>query len=215
MNDSFTSFRKFPEVSQAKKLQKLLDKNNIKSLLIDNSPRLGSAFGGEMQKEYEVQLRQSDFEKATILLEHLVEEETNQLPEDYYLLEFTDEELFDVVVKKDEWNEFDYLLARKLLTKRGKPVDEELIKSINKKRIEDLTKPEKSQGAWIIAGYCFAFLGGFLGGIIGYVLWTSQKTLPNGNKVYSYSESDRKQGKRILILSVIILPVLILYKMIG
>ncbi|OIQ22119.1 MAG: hypothetical protein BM557_01720 [Flavobacterium sp. MedPE-SWcel] len=215
MNNNFTSFRKFSDVSQAKELQQFLKKNNIESLLIDNSPRLGSAFVGEMQKEYEIQLRQPDFEQATLFLEELVEEGTNQLPEDYYLLEFTDEELLDVVVKRDEWSEFDYLLARKLLAKRGKPIDEEQIKALNKSRIEDLTKPEESQGAWIIAGYCFAFMGGFLGVIIGYVLWTSQKTLPNGKKVYSYSELDRKQGKRILILSIIILPVLIFYKILG
>ncbi|KAF2518478.1 hypothetical protein E0W68_09130 [Flavobacterium salilacus subsp. salilacus] len=212
MSDNFTSFRKYPDASQAKGLEQFLSDNNIECLYIDNSPRLGTAFGGEMQKEYEIQIQQPDFEKATLLLEELAKEEVNQLPDDYYLLEFTDEELIDVVVKKDEWNEFDYLLAIRLLKERGKTIDEELITSLNKRRIEDLAKPESDQTAWIIAGYAFALMGGLLGLITGYVIWTADKTLPNGEKVYTYSKCDRKHGKRIVILSVIVLPVLVAYR---
>ncbi|NDI98107.1 hypothetical protein GWA97_03370 [Flavobacterium sp. LaA7.5] len=212
MSDNFTSFRKYPDASQAKGLEQFLKDNNIECLYIDNSPRLGTAFGGEMQKEYEIQIQQPDFEKATLLLEELAKEEVNQLPDDYYLLEFTDEELIDVVVKKDEWNEFDYLLAIRLLKERGKTIDEELISSLNKRRIEDLAKPESDQTAWIIAGYAFALMGGLLGLITGYVIWTADKTLPNGEKVYTYSKRDRKHGKRILILSLIVLPVLVAYR---
>lgn len=212
MNDNFTSFRKYPDASQAKGLEQFLKENNIECLYIDNSPRLGTAFGGEMQKEYEIQLRQPDFEKATLLLEELAKEEVNQLPDDYYLLEFTDDELIDVVVKKDEWNEFDYLLAIQLLKERGKTIDEELINSLNKRRIEDLAKPESDQTAWIIAGYAFALMGGLLGLITGYVIWTADKTLPNGQKVYTYSKRDRKHGKRIVIVSLIVLPALVAYR---
>ncbi len=212
MSDNFTSFRKYPDASQAKGLEQFLKDNNIECLYIDNSPRLGTAFGGEMQKEYEIQLRQPDFEKATLLLEELAKEEVNQLPDDYYLLEFTDDELIDVVVKKDEWNEFDYLLAIRLLKERGKTIDEEHISALNKKRIEDLAKPEKDQTAWIVAGYAFALMGGLLGLITGYVIWTADKTLPNGEKVYTYSKRDRKHGKRIVIVSLIVLPVLVAYR---
>ena len=212
MSDNFTSFRKYPDASQAKGLEQFLKDNNIECLYIDNSPRLGTAFGGEMQKEYEIQIQQPDFEKATLLLEELAKEEVNQLPDDYYLLEFTDDELIDVVVKKDEWNEFDYLLAIRLLKERGKTIDEEHISALNKKRIEDLAKPEKDQTAWIVAGYAFALMGGLLGLITGYVIWTADKTLPNGQKVYTYSKRDRKHGKRIVIVSLIVLPVLVAYR---
>lgn len=215
MTNNFSTFRKYPDLNQARQLENILKENNIDTLCIDNSPRLGSAFGGEMQKEYEIQIPQPDFKKANLLLEELAQAQVTQLPDDYYLLEFTDEELIDVVVKKDEWSEFDYLLAQKLLEERGKPINEELIKSLNKRRIEDLAKPEGNQHAWIIAGYCLAIMGGFLGIITGYVLWTSKKTLPNGESVYSYSEPDRKHGKKILILSVIMIPVLITYRFIG
>ena len=212
MSDNFTSFRKYPDASQAKGLEQFLKDNNIECLYIDNSPRLGTAFGGEMQKEYEIQIQQPDFEKATLLLEELAKEEVNQLPDDYYLLEFTDDELIDVVVKKDEWNEFDYLLAIRLLKERGKTIDEEHISTLNKKRIEDLAKPEKDQTAWIVAGYALALMGGLLGLITGYVIWTADKTLPNGEKVYTYSKRDRKHGKRIVIVSLIVLPVLVAYR---
>ena len=43
-------------------------------------------------------------------------------------------------------------------------------------------------------GYFFTIIGGLLGIFIGYSLFTVKKTLPNGKKVYSYSENDRKHG---------------------
>ena len=82
-------------------------------------------------------------------------------------MEFTDEELYDVLLKSDEWNKFDYTLAQKLLSDRGKSIDEELLNSLKKQRLEDLAKPDEGQKPWIIAGYFLALLGGFIGLIIG------------------------------------------------
>ena len=121
-------------------------------------------------------------------------------------------ELYDILLKSDEWNKFDYSLAQKILRDRGKNIDKELLDSLKKQRLEDLAKPDENQKPWIIAGYVFALLGGFLGLIIGYFLWTSKKTLPNGQKVYSYSSNDRKHGKYIFYIALIIFPSALLLK---
>ncbi|WP_431243320.1 hypothetical protein ACQ9BO_01130 [Flavobacterium sp. P21] len=63
-----------------------------------------------------------------------------------------------------------------------------------------------------MAGYLFSLLGGGIGMVIGYSLWTSKKTLPNGERVYSYNEADRKHGKTIFILGTIIFPLVLLIK---
>ena len=123
------------------------------------------------------------------------------------MFDFTNEELYDILLKSDEWNKFDYILAQKILKEREKPIDEDLIESLKKQRIEELARPEGNQKPWIIAGYLFALLGGFLGIIIGYFLWTSKKTLPNGQKVYSYSKKDRTQEKYIFFVAIIIFPI--------
>src|SRR5690606_11183401 len=109
---NYTTFKKFPDAAEAKHLQQFLIENGIECTFVNNSPRLDNSFsGGELLKEYEIQLKQSDFEKAHELLEQLAEDMMSNLDEDYYMYSFSNEELYDVVLKQDEWSEFDYVLA--------------------------------------------------------------------------------------------------------
>ena len=147
-----------------------------------------------------MQLHPANFELAEQLIRQEAENQMKNLPDDYYLLTFSDEELFDIILKQDEWNEFDYVLARRLLSERGKEVDESLIRSLRNQRIQDLAKPEEAQTGWVILGYILAVFGGVFGFITGYVLWSSRKTLPNGQVVPMYSANDRRHGKIIFIL---------------
>ena len=206
MSQNYTTFKKYPDVTEAKSLQQYLIENGIECLFIDNSPRMGSSFsGGDLLKEYEIQLKPDDFERATELLEKRAEGFLDEIPEDYYLLTFTDEELHDVIVKKDEWSEFDYLLAKHLLAQKGKTIDHAQVKQLQDKRIAELAKPEADKKGLIITGYILSLLGGFFGIITGYVLYTSHKTLPNGASVPTYSKGDRAHGKIMMVLGIVVL----------
>jgi hypothetical protein len=216
MTENYSIFKKFPTLEQANELKELLKENGIASLLADNIPPVDVTFSGNtLQNEFEVRIKQSDFKKAEEILEKNAENLIDQIDKDYYLFEFADEELYEILLKSDEWNAFDYTLAQKILKQRGKSVDKELLNSLKNERLRDLAKPEENQKPWIIAGYIFSLLGGFLGLIIGYFLWTSKKTLPNGQKVYSYSVNDRKHGKYIFYLGLIIAPTALLLKVVG
>lgn len=83
---------------------------------------------------------------------------------------------------------------------------------MKRSRIEILSKPSKNQTLWVTIGYYTAFLGGIAGIIIGLHLSTHKRTLPNGDRVYDYSESDRKHGTRIFYIGLICLPVLFLLR---
>ena len=216
MNEETSIFKKFPSLEQASDLKKLLENNGIESVLADNIPPVDVTFAGNtLEHQYEIRIKQSDFIKAEKILEQEAENLITQIDKDYYLFDFSNEELYDILLKSDEWNEFDYSLAQKLLKQRGKSIDKDLLNSLKKQRLEQLSKPEGSQKAWIMAGYIFAILGGLLGILIGYFLWTAKKTLPNGHKVYSYSEKDRKQGKIIFIIALIIFPIALLIRAFG
>ena len=211
---NYTTFKKFPDAAEAKHLQQFLIENGIECTFVNNSPRLDNSFsGGELLREYEIQLKQSDFEKAHELLEQHAEEMLANLDEDYYLLAFTDEELYDVVLKQDEWSEFDYVLARRLLNERGKAIDNTEINKLRMQRLVELAKPEKNHQGWIIAGYIAALAGGFFGIIIGYVIWSSKKTLPNGSVVHTYTKEDRAHGRIILIIGSIVLPFAVMFRL--
>lgn len=206
MSQNYVTYRKFPDAAQAKGLQQFLISNGIECIFVDTSPQVGSSvMGGDMLKECEVQLKPDQFEAADKLLENYAATLFDNLPEDYYLLSFNDEELQDVVLKHDEWSEFDYMLAIKLLAERGKTIDEAHVKALREERITYLAKPEKVHVSWIVAGYILALLGGCFGVIIGYVLYSAKKTLPNGAVVYTYTPADRANGKIILLLGIVML----------
>jgi len=216
MNEDYSIFKRFSVLEEAEEVYKLLKENNIDTIIGDNVPSVDSNFGANpLNNEIEIRISQSDFKKASKILEEQVEGLIDNIDSDYYLLSFTDDELYDVLLKSDEWSEFDYSLSKKILKERGKPIDDELLKSLKLKRLKELAKPEGKQKPWIIAGYIFAVLGGALGLIIGYFLWTSKKTLPNGQKVYSYYPKDRRHGKYIFYLSLIIYPIGFLMKFLS
>lgn len=206
MNDTFSVFRRFSIIEQAKELEVLLSKNQIETKIADNIASLDSSFSGStLQNQFEIQIQLSDFEKAAKILDENAENLIEQIDKNHYLFDFTDDELYEVILKSDEWNILDYKLAQKILIKRGKSIDEELLEGLKKQRLELLKQPEGSQKPWVIAGYIFVILGGLLGIFIGYSLFTSKKSLPNGQQVFSYGENDRMHGKNIFYIGLIFL----------
>ncbi len=125
----------------------------------------------------------------------------SQAPSDHYLFAFSDDELKGIIEKKDEWSSFDYQLAQKILSDKGILVDENAMKEIENQRIEELRQPEESQKSWIIIGYALILIGALPGIFIGYSIWKGTKTLPNGEKIHRFSESDRQHGKWITWIS--------------
>jgi hypothetical protein len=193
MGNQFSVFKKYSSVEQTQEVVTLLNSNEIETEIGNNIPPVESLLtGNNITPEFEIKIKILDFDKANKLLQSSAEKQINQVDKDYYLFSFSDNELYDIILKQDEWNEFDYSLAKELLSERGKPIDEELIKALKKQRLSDLAKPEENQKPWIIAGYIFALLGGFIGIIIGYLLMTSKKNLPNSQRVYSYNSTDRQ-----------------------
>ena len=105
-------------------------------------------------------------------------------------------------------------MPKKILAERGKNISDKTIANLNKKRIEELKVVEPPQTSWIMVGYIFAFLGGILGVFIGWHLSSFKKTLPNGERVYDYSENDRRHGRRILCISIVVFVIAFVYKVV-
>lgn len=216
MKENYSVFRKYPTIEQAKELESLLNENNIVSQIVDNIAPVDSSFSGStLQNQFEIKIQLLDFEKAEKILDKNAENLIDLVDRNYYLFDFTDDELYEILLKADEWNELDYKLAQKVLMQRGKSIDSDLLKALKRQRLESLAKPEENQKYWIITGYVFAILGGLLGIFIGYSLLTSKKSLPNGQKVYSYNEKDRVHGKNIFYIGLILLPFYIILRFLS
>jgi hypothetical protein len=197
-------YKRFYEQERATELTNILTDNGIDFEVTEDKENLDSLYGDKtFSKQYFVKINGDDFKKADSILLKLSEQEIDTADKDHYLYGFTDEELFEIISKPDEWNPFDFQLSKKILRERGKEINQETIDLLKKQRLNDLAKPEEGQRNWIYAGYLFALLGGLIGVFIGWHLSTYRKTLPNGQQVYGYKQEDRKHGRRIWILGAI------------
>ncbi len=207
--EQYALFRSFSDTEQARQFALTLKELGIDSELVDNSYSSEEVFTGTqiLSNSVQLKIKQSDFEKANKFMLKEAESLITEIESDHYLHSFTDEELYEILMKPDEWSPLDYQIAHKLLQNRGKTIDAELLSVLRKQRIEDLAKPAETQKAWITLAYISTIFGGFIGIIIGWHVFTYKKVLPDGSKVYAYNHNERKHGKTILIIGAIIFPI--------
>ena len=231
MKETYLTYQRFDDAQSAAALGDFLQAHQVDFEIEDASAGgLNDAILGMLAtKDYRLKLKQADFRKADELLQAYYSDAINHLPSDYYLYQFSDLELKEIIAKRDEWGVLDFVLAKQLLQQRGIAITEESIAVLAQQRIDQLAKPERSGSTWVRIGYALLVLmsiiglaqlkglisawGGVLDAIIvlgilgvftGYSL-TMKKTLPNGERVFAYDAPTQRHGKKILILSIILL----------
>lgn len=210
----FLIFKKYNEKETAEALTNLLQAHGIAYQIDQDRENLDVLYGtSPSTKFYYVKIKADDFPKANALLLDLGNANLETIDKTHYLFEFTDEELFDILSKPDEWNALDYQLAKKLLKERGREVNDDIIESLKKQRIVELAKPDERNRVWIFIGYLSILFGGLFAIIVGWHLFTYKKTLPDGQRVYEYSEKDRRHGKRIFYLGMIVFYITVVIRL--
>lgn len=196
-------FRTFRTPEEAQALATDLELLGFSPTIEDSRNYVSSAFVGASPEYFSVKLPSEEFLRAEAALEVEAENQLTNVDKDYYLLSFSDAELLDVVYKPDEWNAFDRLLARKLLTDRGAGIGSAADETIREARLDVLAAPAPAQTTAVTVGYALSLFGGVFGIFIGHHLNTARKTLPNGQRVYSYTPEDRAHGARIFFIGVV------------
>lgn len=195
-------FKKFQFESEGVELMKILREQEI-----DSKVEVHDTFGADplvpnqLDSKYFLKINQEDFPRAIEILKDLAEDQVKSAEENHYLYSFSDTELYDLLLKQDEWSEFDVELSKKILKERGKEVDAHVIERLNERRIEELAKQE-NPGVWVLAGYIFALLGGLIGIFIGWYLAYHERTLPNGEKAPAFAKDVQERGKEILYIGI-------------
>jgi hypothetical protein len=199
--EEFVTFRRFTEETAAQELMALLKENDILYIWTKERESLDGLYGDKVfNHEYVVKINHTDFPAAENLLLAKSREELENVPHDHYLFSFSNEELMEVIGKRDEWNEFDYLLAQKILQERGVEINKTDLQTLAEQRIEHLAAPDKSHRHLIVFGYLSALAGGLLGIFIGWHLSTFKKLLPTGQRIYAFDVKDRTHGNRIVAI---------------
>lgn len=213
----FRDFQTFASAEAAQPLLKALIQQQIdyRTVLDNGQVAFDPSFANnQLISKFIVKLRLADFERGSQVLTDLNQHALDQVAPDHYLFGFSDEELFDLLVKPDEWSAFDVTLASQLLRQRGRDISPDTLKLLRQHRVAELAQPAQDHKAWVKGGYISALLGGFLGILIGYQLYFSRKQLPDGRRMYAYSPTDRVHGMRIFVLGVVMFLVLMTARLI-
>lgn len=198
------SLRKVRSLSEAESIMHALDLKGIQAKMLLDGGIVDPIFiGNAPQNKYEILVHEDDRQEAESIFWEWAQEVISEIPEDYHLFEYSDQDLIQILVESTEWNELDVLLAEKILRDRKVPVNFDEIDNNREQRKQELAKPQSGQTGWIVIGYLFAFLFGFVGMLLGYSLWKAKKRSPDGDKSYAYADAVRVHGKIIFFISII------------
>lgn len=208
----YLTFRKFDNPDEANAVLELLSSNNIPGRIEEERALLDTnLIGQQFDLPYCLKISPDNFTAAEELLRNSTDLSVAEPDKDYYLLTFSDEELMEVIDKKDEWGNYDYALALKLLRERGITLTAEDIERAHAQRVQALAKPDNGSSLWTVAGYFIAAIGGLLGLFIGIFLMTAKKTLPDGSRVHAYSGNARMHGRFITGVAVVAMVCWVFY----
>lgn len=207
MPDSgFIQYQQFATPAAAQDLLALLEEHDIpfqtsrsttgsqNALSLDHGPQV-----------FWVHLRPADSARA----DELQDEENRRLVADadpaHYLFEFSDEELLEVLARRSEWSRYDVQLAEHILHQRGRGTEVLGLQQLRTAQGNPLPPPERSRPGWLVWGYVTALLGGVVGLLLGWHLYSSRETLPDGRQHYTFSAQDRVHGLWIMCLGIVAL----------
>jgi len=216
MNDlrKIVTYRRFTDHVEADELVAFLSQHGIECRVKNNTLIFDVTFSNNpLNTDLHVEMRGSDFAKADLIIQTEMEKDLKDAPADYYLFSFSEEELYEVLVQRDKWSAFDFVLAKKLLADRGRAIDVSQLKELQNRRLEELKQPETDDQWMVYLGYASAlstffnwslyFIGFTLGLTIGIVLMYRYKTLPTGARMRVYENKRRKHGLVIVILTLL------------
>jgi len=145
MMAEFLTFQKYNDLDLANIIANLLTENGLECYVENDQKLFDVSFSfNTISSDILLKLKSEDFNRAHQILENYYQKDLENVDKDYYLLQFTDRELMDIVAKPDEWRHFDYQLAKKLLKEKGKEIIPEKEVELKTQRIEQLAKPEKT-----------------------------------------------------------------------
>lgn len=201
----FVIFKSFFDLQMAEEIACLLKENKIDAVIEDRniSGKPDIAGNAPIDNSILLKIKPADFVSAREVLVAYYKEAVKSVHQDYYLFQFTNQELIEILYKPDEWGEFDYILAQQILSDRGEKVTPELLHTLTKEHINHASKKERIDNRILFVGFFIALLGGLGAIFFGLIVMHSKKTLINGEQVYTYAEEERNYGAKIILAGVV------------
>lgn len=178
MTKTFITLKKLPDMDQARKLKRFLNENDIKCFLSDNISTVDNNFLDPLSTDVEAKIKSEDYDKASKLVEKWIEKMLDEFDRNYKIFSFSDRRLYTILLKPENWTEFDYRLAKRLLIEKGKPVDEDFVNSLRK---ENRVK-QRNRKIRLTVSYMLTALSSF-----AKIPNTAKKELSGSIEIYSHT----------------------------
>jgi len=223
--DKFEFYRNFQYEEDAQPFIELLKENEIPYEFNGSETLITEAIvGSPNYPRFVIKILRSHFSKVNSIIENEVLKNAADFHE-HYLNDFTDHELLTVLRKSDESSIEDITIAKELLKRRGIPIAPAALVEMKQERLHELQKGKDEKLGWMLLFFAFSIGVSillspyFIIGIIGlsWHYWKDKSTDIDGNKFSTYDEKTRKNGIRLGIISVILIPILsiLIYYFLG
>lgn len=208
-------FREFLNVEEANDLAQLLEKNNILYSLEKPQVLIDKAIvGTTILPKVVLKILPRDFERVNKMLAEIIEQQV--IPDNHYLLEFSDLELFEVIKNPDSWNIEDVTVARKILVSRGFEVTNEQLEELQEQRFEELKAGKEGSLSWmifyavcVVLGVIFLHPLFMIAGVgMGLYYWRDKRRDPKGAPYFTFDKKTRIAGQIIFYLGMALMIVL-------
>lgn len=201
----YSVYKVFTERADADTFIEYLKEQNIEAFIVEDDTQMNLIFGEVTQnKKYYLKIKQSDFESVHELLRAENEKSIENLSADYYLFNYTEEALWDILKKPDEWSAFDVSVSKKILEGKGHNISEEILQTYKDERIKALSVQDDYNVSWLVIGYILTIFLGIVGIFWGLNYLNADINLPDGKKIKRYNNAARLHGRILLVLGIII-----------
>lgn len=209
--EEFVTFRKFIDTEAAEEVCELLTNAEIEHRLLDSSHAYVKFAGySQIEPGIIINIQSKDFERADKVLDSYYLKQIETVDKDHYIFEFSDDELKEIIKNPYDWGSLDFHLAKKLLNDKGFEFSGDYAEERKAEKLKELSQVKKVSTYKLVIGYIFAIFLPAVSLIIGLLIVNTRNVLPNGEKPYAYTNSDRLHGKIMVTISVIWVTIFIL-----
>ncbi len=204
----FLTHSKFYSQEEANEFINLLQNAKIDFEIEREKNVLDKIYVGEsLDPMFAIKIPENSFAEVNSLLLLNAQLQLNNINPDYYLFNFSNQELIDVVNSKNDWNFFDQALASKIISERKVEIPVEPTQAL----VNTTYIPNKIDAVWLFLEYILSVVVPFTGAIIGLATLYAYKTLSDGNKVKMYDEATRTHAKIILSIGIVWILIVLIF----
>lgn len=202
--NEFVVYRSYNNLFEAEGFSAFLNQNNINNYLMVGASTTDPLFiNEERYNTFQLLIAPENLEKIEDLIEMNFEELFPKIPKDYYLLEFDEEELKQILKEKYKWNIQDYCYAKRLLKYKGIVYTENELSNFNKQNYYEIKGPKSLKCKYVAIGYLLAVFIPFWGVYWGYEIFRMKKELPDKKLVSYYNDDAKFHAFLMIALSVL------------